>query len=41
VVANPAVAGTPTVDPDSSSIFDGVYVPPGLTPGQTPQTCGE
>jgi LCP family protein required for cell wall assembly len=40
-VAGAAYAGTATVDPASSSIFDGVYVPPGLQPGQTPQTCGE
>jgi LCP family protein required for cell wall assembly len=40
-VASPAYAGTTTVDPQSSSIYDGVYVPPGLVPGQAPQTCGE
>ena len=40
-VASPAYAGTQTVDPSSSSVFHGVYVPPGLVPGQTPQTCGE
>lgn len=40
-VASPAYAGTATVDPASSSIYDGVYVPPGLVPGQQPQTCGE
>jgi LCP family protein required for cell wall assembly len=40
-VASPAYAGTQTVDPDSSSIYDGVYIPPGLQPGQVPQTCGE
>ncbi|HET6964975.1 MAG TPA: LCP family protein [Acidimicrobiales bacterium] len=40
-VAGPAYAGTQTVDPESSSVYDGVYIPPGLTPGQTPQTCGE
>jgi LCP family protein required for cell wall assembly len=40
-VASPAFAGTQTVNPDSSSVFDGVYIPPGLSPGQTPQTCGE
>lgn len=40
-VPSPAYDGTATVDPDSSSIYDGVYVPPGLTAGQTPQTCGE
>lgn len=34
-------AGTSTVNPASSSIYEGVYVPPGLVPGQTPQTCGE
>ena len=40
-VAGPAYAGTQTVNPESSSVYDGVYIPPGLTPGQTPQTCGE
>jgi LCP family protein required for cell wall assembly len=40
-IAGPAYAGTQTVDPDSSSIYHGVYVPPGLVPGQVPQTCGE
>jgi hypothetical protein len=40
-VAGPAYAGTQSVDPASSSVFNGVYVPPGLVPGQTPQTCGE
>ena len=40
-VAGPAYAGTQTVNPASSSVFDGVYVPPGLVSGQTPQTCGE
>lgn len=40
-VAGPAYAGTQTVDPASSSIYHGVYIPPGLVPGQTPQTCGE
>jgi LCP family protein required for cell wall assembly len=40
-VAGAAYAGTATVNPASSSIFDGVYVPPGLVPGQAPQTCGE
>ncbi len=40
-VASPAYAGTQTVNPDSSSIYDGVYIPPGLQPGQVPQTCGE
>ena len=40
-VAGPAYAGTATVDPASSSIYNGVYVPPGLVPGQVPQTCGE
>ena len=40
-VAGPAYAGTQTVDPASSSVFNGVYVPPGLVPGQTPKTCGE
>ena len=41
VAASPAYAGTQTVSPDSSSVFDGVYIPPGLSPGQVPQTCGE
>ena len=36
-----AFDGTSAVNPESSSIYQGVYVPPGLTPGQTPQTCGE
>jgi polyisoprenyl-teichoic acid--peptidoglycan teichoic acid transferase len=40
-VASPAYAGTQTVNPDSSSVYQGVYIPPGLSPGQTPQTCGE
>ena len=40
-VAGPAYAGTQSVNPQSSSVFNGVYVPPGLVPGQTPQTCGE
>lgn len=40
-VASPAYVGTQTVDPASSSIYDGVYIPPGLEPGQVPQTCGE
>ena len=39
--ASPAYDGTATVDPASSSTYHGVYVPPGLLPGQTPQTCGE
>ena len=40
-IASPAYAGTQTVDPTSSSVFDGVYIPAGRVPGQTPQTCGE
>ncbi len=40
-VASPAYDGTQTVNPESSSVYDGVYIPPGLSPGQTPQTCGE
>ena len=40
-VASPAYAGTSTVDPASSSIYHGAYIPPGLQPGQTPETCGE
>lgn len=39
-IGSPAYVGTQTVDPASSSIYHGVYIPPGLTPGQTPQTCG-
>ncbi len=38
---SPAYGGTQTVNPDSSSVYDGVYIPPGLQPGQIPQTCGE
>ena len=41
VAASPAYAGTQTVSPDSSSVFEGAYIPPGLAPGQVPQTCGE
>lgn len=41
VPASPSYGGTQSVTPDSSSVFDGVYIPPGLSPGQTPQTCGE
>ncbi len=41
IAASPAYAGTQTVAPDSSSVFEGVYIPPGLAPGQVPQTCGE
>ena len=37
----PRLCRTQTVNPDSSSVYDGVYIPPGLSPGQTPQTCGE
>jgi LCP family protein required for cell wall assembly len=40
-VGSPAYSGSQTVSPDSSSIYNGVYIPPGLSPGQTPQTCGE
>ena len=40
-IASPAYAGTATVDPASSSIYRGAYIPPGLSPGQVPQTCGE
>jgi LCP family protein required for cell wall assembly len=40
-VGSPAYSGTQTVSPDSSSIYNGVYIPPGLSPGQVPQTCGE
>jgi polyisoprenyl-teichoic acid--peptidoglycan teichoic acid transferase len=38
---SPAYGGTQTVNPDSSSVYDGVYIAPGLEPGQIPQTCGE
>jgi LCP family protein required for cell wall assembly len=38
-IASPAYAGTQTVTPDSSSVYNGIYVPPGLQPGQIPQTC--
>ncbi len=38
---SPAYGGTQTVNPDSSSVYNGVYIPPGLEPGQIPQTCGE
>lgn len=41
LAANPAISGSPSVAPDSSSIYQGVYIPPGLEPGQVPQTCGE
>jgi LCP family protein required for cell wall assembly len=40
-LGSPAYSGTATVNPASSSIYQGVYIPPGLQPGQTPQTCGE
>jgi LCP family protein required for cell wall assembly len=40
-VASAAIDGSQTVNPDSSSVYDGVYIPPGLAPGQTPLTCGE
>ncbi len=40
-VAAAPYAGTATVNPQSSSIYHGVYVPPGLVAGQQPQTCGE
>ena len=40
-VASPAYAGTATVDPASSSIYHGAYIPPGLQPGQVPQSCGQ
>ncbi len=38
---SPVYDGTSKIDPASSSLYNGVYVPPGLQPGQTPQTCGE
>ena len=38
-IASPAYAGTVTVNPASSSVYKGVYVPPGLVPGQIPQSC--
>jgi LCP family protein required for cell wall assembly len=31
---------SPTVTPDSSSFYDGVYIPPGREPGQKVSTCG-
>lgn len=40
----PDTGGTtpaPQVAPDASSYFNGVYIPPGLQPGQVPNTCGE
>jgi polyisoprenyl-teichoic acid--peptidoglycan teichoic acid transferase len=40
-VGSPAYSGTATVNPDSSSVYKGAYIPPGLQPGQVPQTCGE
>jgi LCP family protein required for cell wall assembly len=40
-VGSPAYSGTASVNPASSSIYQGVYIPPGLQPGQVPQTCGE
>jgi LCP family protein required for cell wall assembly len=40
-VVTPAQSGTASVDPASSSFYEGVYVPPGLQRGQLPQTCGE
>ncbi len=40
-IASPAYSGTTSIDPQSSSIYHGVYVPPGLVAGQQPQTCGE
>jgi hypothetical protein len=38
--AGRAAVNTQAVSPDSSSIYNGVYVPPGRTAGQVPQTCG-
>jgi LCP family protein required for cell wall assembly len=32
-------ATTSTVDPSSSSFYHGRYIPPGLEPGQVPETC--
>lgn len=29
------------IEPDASSYFDGVYIPPGRVPGQQVQTCGD
>ncbi len=40
-LASAAYGGTQTVNADSSSVYNGVYIPPGLTAGQTPKTCGE
>ena len=34
-----SLSATRPVSPDSSSYFDGQYIPPGLQPGQVPQTC--
>jgi LCP family protein required for cell wall assembly len=39
--SNAPNAAPAPVSPDSSSFYNGVYVPPGLSPGQVPQTCGE
>jgi LCP family protein required for cell wall assembly len=38
---SPPYGGSATVNPASSSFYQGVYIPPGLQPGQVPQTCGE
>ena len=37
----PADEATGPVEPDSSSYYHGLYVPPGLQPGQVPKTCPE
>lgn len=36
---SPSYGGTATVTPASSSTYNGLYVPPGRTAGQVPQTC--
>jgi LCP family protein required for cell wall assembly len=38
-VPNPAITGSPTIQPDSSSYVDGQYIPPGLQPGQPIGHC--
>lgn len=37
--ASTAPTNAPPVAPDSSSYYHGQYVPPGLQPGQVPETC--
>jgi LCP family protein required for cell wall assembly len=36
---NPAIDGSATVQPDSSSFYKGRYIPPGRVPGQIPPNC--